>query len=78
MFKKYYLSVKYKPGNKLLTADALSRRYSKDNPLDFEKEMSLQVCMIVENLPITLEKKEQFKLHTNTDEEIQILKKFIQ
>lgn len=89
--QRYDITVKWRPGKELLLADALSRAFIQTENVDLEKEISSQICTInnlqkdidshvkmVENsLPITLDKKEQFKRETENDEELRLLKKYI-
>ena len=76
--QRYNLIVKYKPGKELFLADALSRAYSNCEKLDLEKEIETQVCLIMESFPISLDKKDQFVKETDSDEEMQLLVKYIQ
>lgn len=74
--QRYDITVKYKSGKGLLLADALSRVYC-NYKIDFSKEFDAQVCMIENAFPISLEKKELFKKETESDVEMQLLKKYI-
>ena len=75
--QKYNIKVKYKPGKDLLLADALSRAYIVDEKHDYQTVIENEVCMLMPDFPISIEKKEDFKIETNKDETLKIVKKFI-
>lgn len=71
------INVKYKPGKELLLADALSRAYLKNSDENCEDELNAEVFMLLDNFPISMDKKEAFKNEVVNDEEMQMLEKFI-
>ena len=75
--QKYDLIVSYKPGRELFLADALSRAYLNETKSNIQDDIEAQVCLIEENLPVTIERKQEFINESQKDEEIQLLIKFI-
>jgi hypothetical protein len=74
----YDLNVTYKPGKYLYIADTLSRASLKVDVIfedELDLEISSQICMLMDNLPVSKEQKERFKNETKKDE---ILKKIIE
>lgn len=74
--QKYDLRVTYKPGKELLLADALSRSPLNDTS-NADELLEMQVCTISQDLPISVEKKQEFVNETRNDPEMQLLAKFI-
>lgn len=74
--QKYDLTVRYKPGKQLLLADALSRSHLEETS-NTNELLEAHVCMIMENLPISIERKEEFVKETQNDPEMKLLTKFI-
>lgn len=71
------LNIKYKPGRELLLADALSRSYLDDDDNNFDQEIQLYVCVVEESLPISIDKKQEFIIATENDNDLQTLKNYI-
>ncbi|XP_056135369.1 G2/mitotic-specific cyclin-B2-like [Lampris incognitus] len=67
--QKYSLNVNYKPGKEMHIADALSRASLKDLT-DSTQEEELDVSYVVQQLPVSEEKLQQFKEATQEDEEL--------
>ena len=69
--QKYDIEVRYKPGKELFLADALSRNYLnvKENNY-YELEIDAHVHCMIENFPMTIEKKKIFQKETDNDEEL--------
>ncbi|XP_026672572.1 uncharacterized protein K02A2.6-like [Ceratina calcarata] len=75
--QNFDIVIRYKPGKELLLADALSRAYLQNGTDDLEEEIEAQVCFLMDNFPITLDKKEEFKRECLIDEEMQLLVEYI-
>lgn len=75
--QKYDIEIKYKPGKELLLADALSRHFLVEQSNGREKDVEAQVFLLIESLPISVEKKLEFQKETHNDEEMQMLMKYI-
>lgn len=75
--QKYDIEVKYKPGKELLLADALSRKFLKNEKENFDFEIEQHVHTLINNFPISIEKKELFQKETENDDEMQTLIKYI-
>ena len=75
--QKYDINVKHKPGKskEMVIADTLSRAYlPNDESNDLEKDLEVQVHMLISNLPISQPKLEEFKTATKEDQVLQSLK----
>lgn len=66
--QQYSFNLKYKKGTELYIADTLSRSFSNNEVQDEpENEYDAQLCFIVDNLPITERKLNDFKTKTMED-----------
>jgi len=78
--QQYELVVKYKSGKKLFIADTLSRIESKGDTVfdDWEKrEVEINIEEVNKYTSISENKREQFKLATESDKELNILKDYV-
>lgn len=76
----YKINLIYKPGKELLVADCLSRAFEKNNGDEnalSEQDIEAHVCIVNLTLPITDRQRDRFKLETEKDEIMQILKNYI-
>ena len=73
--QRYTLNVRYVPGKLMYVADTLSRAYiTGDAECGAPEEMEVLVHSLVENLPATIDKLEQFRRAFANDEVMQKLK----
>ena len=76
--QRYTLNVRYVPGKLMYVADTLSRAYiTGDAECGAPEEMEVLVHSLVENLPATIDKLEQFRRAFANDEVMQKLKQYI-
>lgn len=61
--QKYHVNIHYKPGKEMYIADALSRAYLPETGAT-DKELEAQVHMVISNLPVSIEKLEEFRRET--------------
>uniref|UniRef100_A0A146LC45 RNA-directed DNA polymerase n=1 Tax=Lygus hesperus TaxID=30085 RepID=A0A146LC45_LYGHE len=76
----YKLNIQYKPGRFLYVADTLSRDVSKAGchvDSDFDREVELQVSLLVDNLPITRENWELINQHMASDSTLIQVREYI-
>ncbi|CAI6345716.1 unnamed protein product [Macrosiphum euphorbiae] len=77
----YELVVKYKPGKELCIADTLSRIESKGDTIfdDWEKrEVEINIEEVNKyKISISENKRDQFKLATESDKELNMLKNYV-
>jgi len=77
----YELVIKYKPGKELLIAYTLSRIESGGNSIIFDnwekKEVEVTIEEVNKYTSISENKREQFKLATESDKELNMLKKYV-
>ncbi|KFM57554.1 Transposon Ty3-I Gag-Pol polyprotein, partial [Stegodyphus mimosarum] len=73
----YQFEIKYKPGKELFIADALSRSFTDKGSDFFEGDIEAHVGMVVESIPVSKDKMENFQQETGKDEELQVLRKLI-
>ena len=69
----YDIKVQYKPGKELWIADALSRAFIKDGTHFKDQDIEASICLVKENLPMSAEKFNQFKIETSKDPQLQAL-----
>lgn len=72
----YDIKVVYKPGKELFLADALSRSFLKDD-VSTLVETESQICMLIENLPMTETKKDLFKTEIEKDDDLQTIIRYV-
>ena len=75
--KKYDIAVKWRPGKKMFMPDALSRTPLEDKCSDEEEKLGVEVHAFVAHLPVSKEKYTQLQSHTDTDENLVLLKKIL-
>ena len=76
--QRYTLNVRYVPGKLMYVADTLSRAYiTGDSECGAPEDMEVLVHSLVENLPETIDKLEQFRRAFANDEVMQKLKQYI-
>jgi hypothetical protein len=73
---KYKLNVKYLPGKYMYIADLLSRDYKK-NSAEEDKELVEIVHTVSVHARISPDKREEFQRHTQKDEDLQKVMKYI-
>ena len=74
--QRYDLQVEYEPGKNLYIADTLSRAPEGQNETAANSKDEFEV-LIIENMPVSEEKLEQFKQETRKDPTLQKLKNTI-
>ena len=75
--QKYNLQVTYKPGKEMHIADALSRASLRHTTQDGQDD-ELDVSYVVQQLPVSEEKSQQFKNATKEDEELCLVRQAVQ
>lgn len=66
---KYQITIRYVPGKLMYLADTLSRAYLKD-PVAEDPELQYIIHSVVKYLPMTDERKEEFRKATQNDESL--------
>ncbi|KAL7304666.1 hypothetical protein TKK_0002912 [Trichogramma kaykai] len=74
----YNFKIVYKPGKQIVIADHLSRTYSKEKTELETEKIETFVCMVTKNADFTDERLKEIEIQTNNDQELQIVKKYIQ
>lgn len=75
--QKYDLQVIFKPGKDLTIADTLSRANLKEEYQD-NLDLETQICTIINKIKITDERLQELVEETKKDEELQIIRKYIE
>lgn len=69
----YDILVTYKPGKYLYIADTLSRAFLSEKGLKSDKEFTLAIHSIIKNIPMSFERKNQFRCETSNDLQLKIV-----
>ncbi|KMQ83784.1 hypothetical protein RF55_19102, partial [Lasius niger] len=76
----FRLTIKHVPGKYLYIADTLSRDFSMascDNQMEFGEDLEMQVAMLIENLPVTVENWKLISKYSSEDFLLTKLKQYI-
>jgi transposase InsO family protein len=77
--QRYNFNLVHVPGKHLLVADTLSRAYlTRQEKSDLEREVNLQIHLLVNSLAVSKDKREQIQTATSQDPELCELSRLIQ